>query len=389
LADVIQQSDPTPQVEATLEGFNARERSRLRRIEISVLAVTAVCIASIAAVSMYTNDPWTARLLIAGELFLVLPAVLLVRDHLRAAAFFTALVPLVIITINCAVVGGFKDGSALAFPVVIIYAGMTLGRRGFIGFLALVGASMYAVEYNQMHQVVPLVASTQYAWGELVSSAIIMAVTAFAVWLLAEGARNGLGMAHREIELRGEAEARLAALSNRDVLTGVYSRRYFEEELGRLAHSRRYPVSVIVADVDGLKALNDTLGHAAGDELLTRAAEIICSVIRPDDVLARTGGDEFAILLPGTDTLAADGVVQRIETRLADYAASGANPHVAISFGTATALEGGLTDALRTADALMYERKAARKASFMAPAAKSASGAVVEPAPAPVGSLRL
>jgi len=99
---------------------------------------------------------------------------------------------------------------------------------------------------------------------------------------------------------RKSSEERIRHLSFHDSLTGLYNRAYFEEELKRLNNSRFYPLSIVMLDVNGLKVVNDTFGHHEGDRLLQHLSQVLTSVSRQGDILARIGGDEFAILLPFT-----------------------------------------------------------------------------------------
>jgi diguanylate cyclase (GGDEF)-like protein len=155
---------------------------------------------------------------------------------------------------------------------------------------------------------------------------------------------------------------RLRYVSNHDPLTDLYNRGYFTEELERVERGRRFPVSIMVADLDGLKRVNDTLGHAIGDRLIQQAAQVIRSAVRGDDLVARIGGDEFAIILPGTDTPTALEVRDRIRRSEALCNLECRNYVIGISVGIATAEQGSsLTEALRLADERMYEEKSARK----------------------------
>lgn len=88
---------------------------------------------------------------------------------------------------------------------------------------------------------------------------------------------------------------------------------FFEEELKRLDRESNLPVSIIVADVNGLKLTNDIFGHNAGDELLKKVAEVFKSVCRRDDIIAGVGGDEFVILLPKTEAKDVEKIISRIK----------------------------------------------------------------------------
>lgn len=170
---------------------------------------------------------------------------------------------------------------------------------------------------------------------------------------------NSLTESLREKQL---AEDRLRYLSNHDPLTDLYNRGYFTEELQRVERGRRFPVSIMVADLDGLKRVNDTLGHAIGDRLIQQAAQVIRSAVRGDDLVARIGGDEFAIILPGTDMPTALEVRDRIRRGEALCNLECRNYLVGISVGIATVEQGSsLTEALRLADERMYEEKSVRK----------------------------
>jgi len=173
-----------------------------------------------------------------------------------------------------------------------------------------------------------------------------------------QGKVIGLVGMSKDITDRKQEEQKLLYLSTHDILTGLYNRTYFEEEIGRLERGRQFPVSVLMADVDGLKTINDRQGHAAGDESLRQAAQILKTVFRSEDIVARIGGDEFAVLLPCADAVAAENALARVKERLDLYnGASGNNP-LSLSLGIATGDKGALLNQiLKEADDRMYQDK--------------------------------
>jgi diguanylate cyclase (GGDEF)-like protein/PAS domain S-box-containing protein len=162
----------------------------------------------------------------------------------------------------------------------------------------------------------------------------------------------------QDVTARKKEEDNLRYLSAHDPLTSLFNRLYFEEEMARLAKGRHFPVSIVSADVDGLKSVNDRLGHAAGDDLLRQAAEVLQVSFRPGDVVARIGGDEFAVLLPGANAAAGETVLARVRRNENAYVAPDDRPAVHFSLGLATAEEGeSLAETLRLADSRMYRDK--------------------------------
>jgi two-component system chemotaxis family response regulator WspR len=141
-----------------------------------------------------------------------------------------------------------------------------------------------------------------------------------------------------------QANARLEDMATRDDLTGVRNRRYFLEQLDlewRRATRTREPVSLVVADIDAFKALNDAYGHAEGDSSLARVAACMrAAARRASDCVARIGGEEFAILLPGTGPEGAVTFAERVrrdvEALRIPNAGSRVGPTLTISLGVST-----------------------------------------------------
>jgi diguanylate cyclase (GGDEF)-like protein/PAS domain S-box-containing protein len=160
-----------------------------------------------------------------------------------------------------------------------------------------------------------------------------------------------------DVSDREEAIEEIRYLSYHDHLTSLYNRRYFETEMNRLDVPRNWPMTLIMGDVNGLKLINDSFGHREGDEFLKYTADILLSSCREDDIIARIGGDEFAILLPKTSQEETDKLLDRIKTQIQEVVKS--KPLLSISFGYATKTENNtlLKDKMVEAENMMYNNK--------------------------------
>lgn len=156
-----------------------------------------------------------------------------------------------------------------------------------------------------------------------------------------------------------EKEDQLSYLSYRDQLTGLYNRRFFEEELIELNDEENFPLSIIMGDVNGLKLINDAFGHKAGDQLLTLIGSKINETIRGNDIAARWGGDEFTILLPKTSKENAEYLIKRIRNSISN--ASFEYGSISIAFGLDTKVDHSesISEIFSNAEQLMYQNKLA------------------------------
>ncbi|QBP39735.1 GGDEF domain-containing protein [Paenisporosarcina antarctica] len=161
-------------------------------------------------------------------------------------------------------------------------------------------------------------------------------------------------IANNELAFQNEE---ILYLSYYDQLTGLYNRRFYEAELKRLDTTRNLPLTLVVGDVNGLKLINDSFGHAIGDELLKKSAEAIKKGCRTDDIISRIGSDEFVILLPKTGAFEAEIIIKRI-SELTLLEKVGSN-NISISFGYETKYneEGEIEEVFKKADKNMYTNK--------------------------------
>ncbi len=149
-------------------------------------------------------------------------------------------------------------------------------------------------------------------------------------------------------------------MSFHDIMTGSYNRTYFEEELRRLDTRRQMPLSIIIGDIDGLKTVNDTLGHLKGDRLIIKVAEVLKRTCRAEDIVCRWGGDEFAILLPKTDNATAAMIIDRIRRECEKTKEDSIPASISLGVAIKKDPEQNIENVLREAEDDMYRDKMMR-----------------------------
>jgi len=168
-----------------------------------------------------------------------------------------------------------------------------------------------------------------------------------------------------DITERVRTENKLRYASFHDSLTGLYNRNFFQEEIHRLQNDRDQKMGLILCDLNGMKFVNDTLGHAKGDEMIKRAAEILQKNFRASDIIARIGGDEFAVFVPVKDDNEAEELVQRLKRLAEENNRLDPTTPISLSIGYSVSKENSsdMDTLFREADHRMYRDKVQRQQS--------------------------
>ncbi len=156
---------------------------------------------------------------------------------------------------------------------------------------------------------------------------------------------------------RKQIEERLRHMSYYDILTDLHNRSFYEQEISRLSTEQNNPVGIVSCDIDGLKLVNDNLGHYAGDLLIKLAGNILRSSFRESDTVFRIGGDEFLALIPFGDDETVQSICHTILRKIEQHNALNTKKPISISIGWATGQSSDILKVIKRADSRMYSNK--------------------------------
>jgi diguanylate cyclase (GGDEF)-like protein len=316
-------------------------RLRVLSVKAGVLLSYAVCVAVLAYAFATWDQPHRVAMValavtataVTGLVQLVPVDRIVEFGHADAFFLIWSTADLALITVLCACDGGSNTPIASLFFLPLAFAAL---------FYPLKLAAPVVGLTLAMYVAVAALVGTPHAPMVGFYTAVLGMIGGVCAW------------ASREQEHR---QAELGRLSRTDALTGSLNRRGFDERFdAELASARRAEsvLALVVLDLDGFKRVNDTYGHAAGDELLCWVVAELDDVVRPGDSIGRLGGDEFAVVLPGTDCDGAEAIATRMTGVL--------SRRIAVTSGISCFPEQGSDgeELYRVADAHLYEAKAAR-----------------------------
>lgn len=167
----------------------------------------------------------------------------------------------------------------------------------------------------------------------------------------------GAALVFRDYTDKRQKHDEIIYLSYHDQLTGLYNRRFYEEELIRLDTQRTFPIALIMVDVNGLKLTNDAFGHQAGDQILQKVSRILRKACRHEEIISRIGGDEFVILLPRVDQEEASAIIERINTALSNESVQNGILSISAGFAVKTNVDEDISLVYKKAEDEMYRHK--------------------------------
>lgn len=175
---------------------------------------------------------------------------------------------------------------------------------------------------------------------------------------------SGAVVIFRDFTEKKEKQDRIEYLSFHDQLTGLYNRRFLEEEILRKDCQKYLPLTLVMLDVNGLKLINDAFGHSMGDKVLQKTAEILMKECRSIDTVARIGGDEFIIFMPGISEADVEAVLNRINDHISVEKLGTISISISYGWSTKKKVSEKITDIFKLAEDHMYRRKLSESKSM-------------------------
>jgi diguanylate cyclase (GGDEF)-like protein/PAS domain S-box-containing protein len=172
-----------------------------------------------------------------------------------------------------------------------------------------------------------------------------------------DGTIFGVVLVFRDCTAKKEKIEKIEYLSYHDQLTGLYNRRYYEEYLKKIDTEKNLPLSIVMGDINGLKLINDSLGHSVGDELLKKTADVMKQSCKNNHVIARLGGDEFILLLPKTDSLGAEQIINEIKSKASKEKVRTFDISISFGYQTKENIEDDIQGILKNTEDHMYRNK--------------------------------
>ncbi len=259
--------------------------------------------------------------------------------------------------------GGLGDEALLVFPAILLFSAVIASYGLLVLLLLYMLATVMLLGYvNEYNLYTNVIQETSLSSAFLTSAILI--IVSFSVWLLSRDLRNLLEKLSYENLKVMQSEDEILRLYNHDPLTNLPNRRLAKELFDKsvaLAHRENSKIALIFLDLDHFKAINDSLGHASGDEFLKKVAERLCSVLRESDTVCRFGGDEFVVL---SQSFEKDAQIHQLAQRILQGIArpffiNGNELIVSGSIGIALAPNDGdcFDDLCQKADTAMYSCK--------------------------------
>ncbi len=255
----------------------------------------------------------------------------------------------------------FVIGYAVLLPLIYLY--LSPVSSGFTGIFLVAVASLLGLKWGILSAFYAIVLSislrhvTGATFDTILVESVSYLVVAGGIGYMAQQYRSSQEELEKDIARRQAVEEQLRFLSYHDPLTGAHNRTYFEEQVPLLDKNAKLPLSIIMGDVNGLKLINDTFGHHAGDRLLIRAAGLLQQHCRPQDLFCRWGGDEFMLIMPATDKLTALKVTERVNQICKELHTEPISLSIALGVATKEKEFTNVQDVIREAEDRMYRNK--------------------------------